>query len=708
MKIAFIGHKGYPSLYGGVEKVVEEIVNRLADRGHECLVYCREHYSHEDYTPGKNIERVIVKGWKTRRLDTLSHTFLSLLDVLKRDVDIITIHSFGNAILNFIPKLKGIPVTLHLHGFEWGQKRFNFLERNVLLRLPLITLKLFSDSITSVSMLQHKELLERKIYNSYLPNGVDIKKKTIESSYVHSEKYILYVGRIAIQKGIEYLIKAFNLQINHGFKLKIVGDHEHAEKYYNTLLTLAKGNENIEFLGYKYGNELNQLYAKAYCVVIPSESEECPMVLLEALAFNKCIIGSRIPGIYHIAKDNIIYFENKDHIDLSNKLKDVCYDEKIKNTYEENLKNRDWMNEFNWESIVDRYEDMYQSLVLDNCVKRKKLQSSDDVFVQYDQIFDKRNKNLLTYDLNQNFRLIHKLYYSFLRPILPKTFRKSFQRFYKLNLKFNKNFIEPIKVSELRNKPTFNYSKYYPEPYSSAIILTHDVDSKEGFEYIPKILSMTRDYNFRSCWYIIPYKYKIDSAIIDMILEAGDEIGIHGYNHDGKLFSSRKEFFRRAPLINDAIKQFNSSGFRAPMVHRKLNWIKELEIEYDSSSFDYDPFQPFPGGTGLIYPFKYDRLVELSYTIPQDHTLFYELKQKDITIWINKIEWLLRNNGMILSITHPDYLIEMNHFAMYKELLEYLSTIENTWKCLPREIANYYNISSETSKKTLSENIVIA
>ncbi|HVO75447.1 MAG TPA: hypothetical protein VMT35_15565, partial [Ignavibacteriaceae bacterium] len=91
-----------------------------------------------------------------------------------------------------------------------------------------------------------------------------------------------------------------------------------------------------------------------------------------------------------------------------------------------------------------------------------------------------------------------------------------------------------------------------------------------------------------------------------------------------------------------------------------------------------------------IWPFIAGKFVELPYTLPQDHALFYVLKVKNINLWKNKIDWLIKNKGMILTLTHPDYLIENNHFDMYRELLEYLQELPNPWHCLPKEMADLW------------------
>ena len=151
-------------------------------------------------------------------------------------------------------------------------------------------------------------------------------------------------------------------------------------------------------------------------------------------------------------------------------------------------------------------------------------------------------------------------------------------------------------------------------------------------------------------------------------------------------------FSKRVPFINEAIKKYNAVGFRSPMVHRNLRWQQKLNIEYDASCFDYDTFQPFPGGTGSIWPFQAGKFIEMPYTLPQDHTMFYVLKVKDITIWKNKIEWILKNNGMVLLLTHPDYLNDKKNMKMYEELLDYLNQVPRAWRGLPMDLARRANL----------------
>ena len=299
---------------------------------------------------------------------------------------------------------------------------------------------------------------------------------------------------------------------------------------------------------------------------------------------------------------------------------------------------------------------------------------------------------LLEKNNNLNFTFKKKFYYSVLRTLLPISIRQVLQNRYNSSVEIRENFIYDELLNYIKEKPDFNEAlkNLYPENNSSAIVLTHDVEEQKGFNFIPKVLELEKKYGFKSSWNIVPYKYKIDNKVIELILEAGGEIGIHGYDHDGKLYYSQKVFNERAKFINEAIKKYDAAGFRSPQVHRNLDWLQKLNIQYDASCFDYDPYQPFPGGTGSIWPFIAGKFVELPYTLPQDHTLFYVLKVKNIDIWINKINWLLKNRGMILIITHPDYLINKDNFKKYEEFLIFLKNLENSWCCLPKEMAEWW------------------
>jgi hypothetical protein len=147
-------------------------------------------------------------------------------------------------------------------------------------------------------------------------------------------------------------------------------------------------------------------------------------------------------------------------------------------------------------------------------------------------------------------------------------------------------------------------------------------------------------------------------------------------------------------------------------MHHNLEWIHDLNIEYDASTFDTDPFEPQSDGVGTIFPFvvrgngAQRDYVELPYTLPQDFTLFVLMRERSIDIWKRKLNWICENGGMALVNTHPDYmnfeggnpgLLEYS-CEHYGNLLKYIQNqfINQCWHVSPCEMARFWNsISGE-------------
>ncbi|XZE54976.1 hypothetical protein SH139x_000962 [Planctomycetaceae bacterium SH139] len=249
-------------------------------------------------------------------------------------------------------------------------------------------------------------------------------------------------------------------------------------------------------------------------------------------------------------------------------------------------------------------------------------------------------------------------------------------------------YLPPGLLAHLAGRPNLTHP-VWPNAAPFSLVLTHDVETKEGVEKIDRLAAIEEALGFRSCWNIVPYKYKTDAGLIRSLRERGHEIGIHGYNHDGKLFLNKKTFDARVPLINQAIEELGTVGFRTPMVHRNLSWLQQLNIKYDSSCFDIDPFQAMPGGVQSWWPFRVGKFIELPYTLPQDHTLLVTLGESTDRIWQLKLEEIRRFGGMALVLTHPDYLDSPERLGIYRGFLESIQNEHTPWHALPSEMAKW-------------------
>jgi len=231
---------------------------------------------------------------------------------------------------------------------------------------------------------------------------------------------------------------------------------------------------------------------------------------------------------------------------------------------------------------------------------------------------------------------------------------------------------------------------FWPHGKHFALVLTHDVETRMGHDFVRKLVALEESYGFRSSFNFVPERYRVDSSLLVELKERGFEIGVHGLRHDGRLYASRKIFNERARMINRYLSQWGAVGFRSPLTHRQPEWMQALEIEYDSSFCDTDPYETLAGGTMSLWPFFIGRFVELPYTLPQDHTLMITLGEVTPRIWLEKVEFIAQFSGMALSITHPDYLHEPGRLNIYEQFLQTMSQRKDYWHALPRDVACWW------------------
>lgn len=306
---------------------------------------------------------------------------------------------------------------------------------------------------------------------------------------------------------------------------------------------------------------------------------------------------------------------------------------------------------------------------------------------------------------------LKQLYYH-LKPLLPRSIHHWMKVFYKnrqegafpLRWPIEDRFVTFIGdcVREFADGKHF---AFWPENRQFAFVITHDVETAAGLAHALTLAQIEHEEGFRSAFNFVPERYAVDPVLRERLIELGFEVGVHGLSHDGKLFFNRKIFDARAAKINGYLKEWNAVGFRSPLTHRNPEWMQNLDIQWDSSFFDTDPYEPMPGGTMTIWPFFIGHFVELPYTLPQDSTLFLILGETNIDIWKRKVDWIAENRGMILVNVHPDYIdfgargtgatrsqpsSGKYPFKFYLELLDYVKKKENYWHALPREVAAWW------------------
>ena len=241
-------------------------------------------------------------------------------------------------------------------------------------------------------------------------------------------------------------------------------------------------------------------------------------------------------------------------------------------------------------------------------------------------------------------------------------------------------------------KREFAFDWFWPASYRAALILTHDVESAEGLRLAIELADLEEARGLRSSFNIVARWYPIDEGILSELLERGFELGVHGVYHDRSMFASRSAFESQLPIVREMAARFGAAGFRSPATHRVFEWLADLPVDYDCSVPHSDPYEPIPGGCCSLWPFFIGEVVELPYTLPQDHTLFTLLGHRSIALWQDQLERIERLHGLVELLTHPDpgYLGDSSKRALYVEFLDLICERSELWKPLPREVARWW------------------
>jgi hypothetical protein len=314
-------------------------------------------------------------------------------------------------------------------------------------------------------------------------------------------------------------------------------------------------------------------------------------------------------------------------------------------------------------------------------------------------------------------KLLYDTYY-LVRPLLPVRLRKYIQRL-RLNGSRTVPFpgwpvdstvegvLENLLTVALRcqGRTSMPFVWFWPHGLPSCAIITHDIETSAGLEFCSKLMDIDDSFGIKSSFQVVPEKrYSVSERMLASIRDRGFEVNIHDLNHDGHLYSERKEFLRRARKINEYARRYQALGFRSGALYRNLEWYDAFEFSYDMSVPMTGTFEAQGGGSCTIRPYFIYDLVELPLTTIQDYSLFHILGDYSIDIWKQQVDKIIERHGLISFIIHPDYVIEKKAQDTYRSLLEYLTQLRAEGKLgieCPGEVAKWWR---ERSQMTLAKN----
>lgn len=367
MNISYIGLKGIPAKWGGIEVYVEEVSKRLAERGHVVNVYSRRWYN-DSIKEYQGINIITTPTLAFRATDAILHGLSSSIHSCFTGCDIVHYHGLFSYFFSFLPRLAGKKVVGTIHSADLLNPKWSSFDRAVIragywfaLRVP--------HRVTVVARYM-KELLKIKNDALEAPGGIDIRDRREPDMMLEyglkRNGYVLFIGRFEEQKRIDWIIRAYKECGKQDIKLVIAGGSSHSggHDYDGYLRRLAGDDRNIIFTGYVSGALKEEFLSNALLMVLPSFVEGMPITLVEGLSYGLNCLVSDIPAHKEFIGQGLVYSFSGEYEDFLGEFKLVIDGISSSDPEQKRGERREYvLKNYTWDNTVDKLEDLYLQLV---------------------------------------------------------------------------------------------------------------------------------------------------------------------------------------------------------------------------------------------------------------------------------------------------------------------------------------------------------
>lgn len=297
MRIALMGTRGVPAKYSGFETCVEELGSRLVERGHDVTVYCRKHHGHYAESIYKGMRLVTLPSIQNKYLDTITHSFLSVLHSSFQHYDIVLLFIAGNSPVTWIPRVFGQKTVLNVDGLDWKRQKWNRLAKRYIQFAEWLATFLPNEIVTDSTVVQDYYLTRFKRTSVYIAYGSELSRRPagewLAKFNLQPQRYILFVGRLVPENCAHHLVEAFR-GLDTDMKCVIVGDATYAADYIGQLKAMT-ADPRVIFTGYVFGEGYQELGSNAYAFVETSEVGGTHPALTQAMALRNCVVVNDTP-----------------------------------------------------------------------------------------------------------------------------------------------------------------------------------------------------------------------------------------------------------------------------------------------------------------------------------------------------------------------------------------------------------------------------
>lgn len=363
MKIALAGTRGIPASYGGFETFAEELSTRLAARGHEVTVYCRERRAETVYR-GARLQ--YLPTIRHKYLDTVVHTGLSTLDLIWRQttgrrVDAALYCNAANALYTWLPRAFGVPVALNVDGLERNRKKWNWLGRLWYQIGERLSTFCPTAVVSDAEAIREYYKARYAKDSTFIPYGADPERATstamLDRLGLKPREYFLYVSRLEPENNALLVREAFERTAT-GFKLALIGDAPYASDYIRQVR--ATNDPRIVMPGAIYGEGYRELTSHSFAYIQATEVGGTHPALIESMGRGALTLYLDTPENAEVAGGAAIAFTRDN---LADQLAGVL---RLPEPEREQWRARAAARvrqRYSWDAVTTAYEQLFEGMI---------------------------------------------------------------------------------------------------------------------------------------------------------------------------------------------------------------------------------------------------------------------------------------------------------------------------------------------------------
>ena len=363
LRIAMLGSRGIPHTYSGYEVFIGEVGPRLVERGHEVTVYCRKSLFRERPKTHKGVHLIYLPCIATKTMETLTHTLVSMCDVMIRGIDVIFVVNVANAFLCLVPRLVGKRVAINVDGLDWKRDKWGpVVKKYFYWNAKYVGRICPKGVVTDAREMQRIYLEEFGTRSVSIVYGANIerssKPEVVREYGLEPFQYYLILSRMVPENNADLIVRAFE-RLRTSRILAIAGDANYRSAFVDRLKQTRDG--RVRFIGH-IGNpdHVKELHCNAYAYVHGHSLGGTNPSLLTALGSGNCVLALNTPFNAEVLQDYGILFEHNP-LDLAAKLQHIEDRPGVAAQYRTRAPRR-IREAYTWEKITDQYEELFLQL----------------------------------------------------------------------------------------------------------------------------------------------------------------------------------------------------------------------------------------------------------------------------------------------------------------------------------------------------------